>query len=660
MSAVDVAAPHQRDERGHWRPDIQGLRAVAVVAVIAYHAGLPVPGGFVGVDIFFVISGFVITGMLLRQWQSTATLRLARFYWRRFLRLTPALGAMVAATLLGSLMLQSPLGAQETTALTGIGAMLLTANIVIALTTGDYFDAPAAANPLLHTWSLSVEEQFYLIFPLTLLLALGLRRGPARAFQVTLGIAAVSFAAALVSQYIGVGPRTDWLIGYYGPLSRAWEFAVGALLAMPALARSVPTGRKGTILAGAGVVAVTASLWLISDTTPFPGAWTLLPVLGTAAVIHGAGAGGPVARVLGSRPLVAIGDRSYSLYLWHWPVIVFALVIWPFGTGVAAWAALASFVPAVISYRFVEDPLRRRGAMRPKSRGLLVAFVVGIPLLLAVLLLAASSLVLRPMFEAGRWAGTNAGSVGQDDFRSFFDTHARPCSLSASPPQPTSPAGTALCNESAPGQPLEVLILGDSHAAQLFPALAESLPNDNVAFLDTLGVPSLDESASGNAWIRDVIASQPDLRAVILTAAWYARGVPGPEMDATIEWLRSRGLEVVLVADTPDFPFDAAVCKFPRSILLSPQCSIPRNEYDQARTSSQQALAGLAARHEVVTLIDPLPLFCAGDACSMASQGEMLYRDLNHLNEAGARRLASLVVPALPPPLRADRDLGER
>lgn len=161
------------------RPDIQGLRAVAVLMVVAFHAGLPVPGGFVGVDVFFVISGFVITAMLHREWHQTGRIRFGRFYLRRFKRLTPALALVVAVTMVISIVVLSPFGPQQTAAKTAFGAMLLAANFVIARTTGGYFDAPAEANPLLNTWSLPVEEQFYLVFPALIafgwVLAVGVR-----------------------------------------------------------------------------------------------------------------------------------------------------------------------------------------------------------------------------------------------------------------------------------------------------------------------------------------------------------------------------------------------------------------------------------------------------------------------------------------------------
>ena len=230
------------------RLDIQGLRAVAVLVVVLFHAGLPLPGGFVGVDIFFVISGFVITGMLAREWQRSGRIGFGGFYARRFKRLTTALALMVTVTVLLSVVIASPLGAQQVTAQTAIGAMLLVANLVIARTTGGYFDSAAEANPLLNTWSLSVEEQFYLVFPLVLLVGWVVRakitRGRWAPALLVAAVAAVSLGLMLLTSRGGQVPFiSDELVGFYGPLSRAWEFAAGALLALVSGPKSrAPTG----------------------------------------------------------------------------------------------------------------------------------------------------------------------------------------------------------------------------------------------------------------------------------------------------------------------------------------------------------------------------------------------------------------------------------
>jgi len=236
-----VARPDGRAVSDGRRFDIQGLRAVAVLLVVAFHAGLPVPGGFVGVDVFFVISGFVITGMIHRERSSTGRFRFGRFYLRRFKRLTPALSLMVAVTMVLAFCLLSPFTEQQPAAQTGIGAMLLVANFMIAYKTGDYFDAPAESNPLLHTWSLSVEEQFYLVFPAILLLGWVLsQRGRRRIpwVAVLVGTAALISFGLVMMGASALDPSTaKYLLEFYSPLTRAWEFAVGALLALATIHR---------------------------------------------------------------------------------------------------------------------------------------------------------------------------------------------------------------------------------------------------------------------------------------------------------------------------------------------------------------------------------------------------------------------------------------
>ena len=265
---------------GNRRLDIQGLRAIAVLMVVAFHAGLPIPGGFVGVDVFFVISGFVITGMLSREWANTHRIRFGQFYLRRFKRLTPALALMVAVTIVISAAVLSPLGTQQTASKTAIGAMLLVANFVIAVATGGYFDAPAQTNPLLNTWSLSVEEQFYLVFPALLALAwLSARRRrllKATPPLVVGAVAVASFGLALLTSHGWTLPNSPWLLGFYSPFSRAWEFAAGALLALAATKLKITSGKLALALGLVGTAILGASLWLINDSTPFPGVSDLL------------------------------------------------------------------------------------------------------------------------------------------------------------------------------------------------------------------------------------------------------------------------------------------------------------------------------------------------------------------------------------------------
>jgi len=355
------------------RADVQGLRAVAVLAVVLFHSGLPLPGGFSGVDVFFVISGFVIVAMLLRQWQSHKRISLRVFYARRFWRLAPALALMVAVVVIIGMAVLSPFGAQQTLAWTALGAIFLSANVAIAATSGGYFDQAAVTNPLLNTWSLSVEEQFYLPFPLLLISVLAISRAvdkkPRGSRQVglnavlilILGLTASSFLLAVAANDLGLVEGSEILTGFYSPFSRAWEFGFGAVLAVLA-ARGTKLRRSLALpsgIAGAGLIAV--AFFVLDERPEYPGVWTLLPTVGAALVIAaGPSERNPVAWLLSRRPMVQLGDWSYSVYLWHWPVIVFAILLFPDHPLVPVAAAVVSFLPAVASYRWVEDPLRHR------------------------------------------------------------------------------------------------------------------------------------------------------------------------------------------------------------------------------------------------------------------------------------------------------------
>ena len=404
---LPAPATEPDDRPTHRRADIQGLRAIAVLLVVAFHAKLPVPGGFVGVDVFFVISGFVITAMLLREQTVRQRLSFRHFYLRRFLRLTPALALTVLVVAVLSLVLQNPFGAQQTTARTGIGAMLLAANFVIGHAAGDYFATDTTTNPLLNTWSLSVEEQFYLIFPALLALGWALKRGMGRHVRkrvepvvgIVLTITIASFLVSVlwtygsplaeqVTTFFG-GPQS---FAFYSPFSRAWEFGVGALLAL--LLTRLPRASRATAW-GVGLVGaalIVAAALLIHDTMPFPGVVVLVPVAGTALLLwSGSWTTTGVNRALSVRPMVAIGDTSYSWYLWHWPVIVFVALIFPQQPAILIAAALLSLVPALLSYRFVEQPIRR---LRPRTRPRVLAIVLptlALPLAACIALLVGAN-----------------------------------------------------------------------------------------------------------------------------------------------------------------------------------------------------------------------------------------------------------------------------
>src|SRR5581483_2925162 len=438
------------------RLDIQGLRGVAVLLVVLFHAGVPLHGGFTGVDVFFVISGFVITQLLLRDLVSQGRMRFARFYARRAKRLLPALAVVLAfVAVVGTL--ASPVAGQRTGALTGVFAALFGANgYLYQLRTG-YFDVSTELNPLLHTWTLAVEEQFYVVFPA--LLAVGWRLAAGRSTSgrrlgaacVTAAVAAASFVLSLAFSYGHAVPglSSPERFAYYGSPTRAWEFALGCVLALglPWLGR-IPRA-AAELVGAAGLVLVLCGAVVLNDRMAFPGFAALVPTLGAGALlVAGSGPARLAPRALETRWLVRVGDLSYSWYLWHWPLIVFGRALLP-GSGVgAALGAAVSLLPAWLSYRFVENPIRYSPRIRGRRLLALAAACIGAAVVANVGLYGAS----RALASAGAMHEWTRSQQYHADF-------VRGCSV----PTPLAQHGPACTWRPAVARG-QVVLLGDSNA----------------------------------------------------------------------------------------------------------------------------------------------------------------------------------------------------
>ncbi|MFM8154462.1 MAG: acyltransferase family protein [Actinomycetes bacterium] len=649
----------------HRRLDIQGLRALAVIVVIAFHAGLPVPGGFVGVDVFFVISGFVITALLHREWLETGRIRFGRFYKRRFLRLTPALAVLVSVTMFVSIFLLSPFGTQQNAAQTGTGAMLLFANFAIVFNSGGYFSPNAAENPLLNTWSLSVEEQFYLVFPIVLLLAWWLGARIKRSMSVSVLIvllgALVSFGLAVLAAS-GWSPKAGAaLISFYSPVTRAWEFAAGALLLLLTrkLSRSRPHPYVATGSAVAGVLLLIVSILVITQATPFPGLWTLLPVVAALLLLlAGELAINPISRFLSSRPLTYVGDRSYSLYLWHWPFIVFSLILCPDNHLAVLVAALASIPVALASFALVEQPLRQRRHIRGLKLWGLVAIVIVPPLVLSQLL------------------GFGARNLWNSDrVRSAVDARsASGQALHVECVADASIGGNNLAdleactlNGSTSGAP--IYIVGDSNSVIYSDALLEAAVDSGrpiilraaalCPFIDIMRIT--EHGAAADQACQDFYAStmneikdgKPGTVVIAESSGyWYESNLriePGATgntlsdpnraqkiengLTSTIKELLSDGNQVVLV--TPNYQFDHGVSleQCTNIGLTSGACPAPRAESEampgQVEAKSSVKAVGAKLGVEVIDVSD---LQCPDSSCGPTSNGMPTYVDASHMS----------------------------
>ena len=649
------------------RGDIQGLRALAVLAVMAFHAGLTIPGGFVGVDIFFVISGFVITLTLLREFQSTGTITLSRFFVRRFKRLVPALAVVIVVTLILSAFVLSPLGPQQTAAWTGLAAALSLGNVAIALSTGDYFDSDAKLNPFLHTWSLGVEEQFYLLFPILLLVGLYWGRRLARerlvAVAVVALLSAVSLALAIGRPGLPGDFATTEFFGFYSPLTRAWEFGVGVLVGIWASQQRKPIAR-GTyaLISLGGVLGTVLSFVFISATTPFPSAWTLLPVLSTAALL----VGGTrqiswASQALSFPPLRYIGDVSYSLYLWHWPFVSLAQVVWPEVSGIGLFAVLASVPPALLSYHFVEQKLRRETWSSGRKAALRVGGLVGAPALVAVAMWYVPTAVFAEDLERGdqRAIGYELGCHVQPAIGEPIETCVWPASEDAGSGPPIY-----LVGDSNAAHYLDGLILATEHNnSSLIAATSRGCPFvagfgqlDKIVpdkgeceywqdlLLETLidsppGIVLI--SASDQYWLRE------DWRREDTTSAVYpglegALKSYGDALSRTATSLEAVGHRVVLVQSVPHWfgPFEWWLdsCTL-IDVIEGCNLTMPASFAVERASEVRQVLDHVAVTSKA-EVVDPLPAVCPRDLCETRGDGYWIYRDQNHISVSFSIELA--------------------
>lgn len=624
-----------------YRPEVDGLRAVAVLPVLLFHAGFSTfSGGFVGVDVFFVISGYLITGILLEEIES-GTYSLAKFYERRARRILPALFLVMLATIPFAWMWMLP--GQYKDFSQSLAAVVLFASNFLFWREEGYFAAAAELKPMLHTWSLAVEEQFYLVFPLLLVWLLA--RGRRTALWAISGIAVISFA---LSEW---GSRHWPSANFYLAPGRFWELMVGSLCAYAIRYRGE---RQNGLLAAGGVVMVLLSIGLYSNQIPFPGAYALLPVLGTALILLYAGDGTAVGKVLSSRALVGVGLVSYSAYLWHQPLFALARIRSTHEPPAAVMLMLigASLVLAYATWRLVEQPVRRRKLALFASR----------PRLFAACGAGAAALVL---FAAVGHLGDGLPKLrGGDTDLALLERRLQPNhGLSAKCDGFTlAPA----CRTSA--EP-EFLLWGDSFAMHLAPALVASQPDLRMQqhtrsrCNPVLGVARVG-TAQPLAQARDCIqfndsvmewlVQTPSVKYVVLSSPMtivdgdlllrdgdvrstgdnleFLRG----QIAQTAAKIRESGRKVVFVSPTPRNDRDIGLCSVKLEwFALSPDtCDMAVSTLTNRRPF--ELMRRIAADVPVIRLDEAI---CREGVCSAYFEGVALFRDDGHLTREGSALL---------------------
>lgn len=661
LSARATTAPDAHTFRLGYRADIEGLRAVAIALVVAAHAGVSwLAGGFVGVDVFFVLSGYLITGLLVQEIRTTGRVRLLDFYARRLHRLLPALllmvigSALLAAALLAPF--EQPAQAQAATA-----ASVWLSNLYFIFSRLDYFGPAAGSNLFLHTWSLGVEEQFYLVWPLLVLFLVGSWQwqGATRNWQrLRSGMLAAVGMCLLLSVFLAYAQPAR---GFYLMPSRAWQFALGAVTVLafagdgthagPAprwLAWASVAGRR-TVGGWLGLALVLGAGLLLDTHYAYPGGWALLPSVGTALILAAgtqASARG-VGSVLSLAPLRRLGQVSYSWYLWHWPILILGATVTVMGR--PAHPALlvgVSLGLAFVSYHLIEAPVRRsRVFIRQPlmTLALSVALMGGTAVLGARWQDAAAGWALLPQQQAYSAVRSDLpavyGMAGCDEW--YQSSRVQVCGF--------GPADA----------PHTALLIGDSVTMQWFPAAMQAYgkPGWRVLVITKSACPLVDEAyfyprigriyVECGAWREAALATvrslHPDVVLMGSTTTYpftEAQWVDGSRR--VLGALTPAAGRVFIIRATPMLPFDGPGCLARgawRSPLLPPPpaCSalIADPHSDEIHTWVSRA----ASAYPNVQMLDLNPLVCPGDVCDAKRNGEIAFRDSMHLS---ARYIKSL------------------
>jgi peptidoglycan/LPS O-acetylase OafA/YrhL len=613
-----------------YRADIDGLRAFAVTSVLIFHA-FPslMPGGFVGVDVFFVISGFLISGIIFKELE-TSSFSFANFYARRVKRIFPALIAMLTASYaFGWFFLFNDdfrrLGSHI------FRASLFLSNLILWREAG-YFDNAAETKPLLHLWSLGIEEQFYIVWPVILWIFWRFK-----ALRLPL-IATLTISSLIWNIYQS---RLDLTHDFYSPLTRFWELSSGAWLAYDLSKRDSTSHKFRNGISALAVLVLLAAIYVIDSKKAFPWAWALMPVIGAVLLIYA----GPMAwcnRVLFShRAVVWVGAISYPLYLWHWPALAFARIVE--GTTPSVTIRLGALVLSVLlawgTYSWIEKPIRFGAKSALKTPLLIVTMaLVGY---VGLICKNAGGYLMRPIMQSQVEA--NIGDIGHEAFHTYYGNNFFPCADPRVHAKSEKWGEMVRCFQTKREGPIDLVMIGDSHAEHLLLGMAEALPTLNIAVYPRSELPF--KRSAEYAEIFDSLLNDSRVKNVLMTSMWAVAPLNADEretfvkdLDQTIQMLTAAGKHVYLTDDTPKFGFDPQRCKFSHPLSGRSNCDEASESYRQVHASYLPILeAAQKANPRAVSLIRLDDLFCDEQLCRMAIDGHILFRDNNHFNILGSR-----------------------
>jgi peptidoglycan/LPS O-acetylase OafA/YrhL len=675
---------------GLFRRDVQGLRAVAILLVVAQHAGVGlVSGGYVGVDVFFVISGFLITGQLFGELERTGRISLARFYARRMTRLLPAATVVVLGTLAAAWHWMPPLSIKSVSwdTLASAGYAM---NYRLALLETDYLNAQRDPSPLQHFWSLAVEEQFYLFWPLLLVLGsmVWVTRGrpSARSASVVLAMLCAASLTLCVTETL-----TDQPWAYFSLHTRAWEFGAGALIALGARKAARLSPGVAAALTWAGLAAIGYAAVVYTDATVFPGHAALVPVAGAALVIAGGCArpGRGAELLLRRKPFQELGRVSYSWYLWHWPILILA----PYALGYEpSWTfkvvlVLAALVPASMSLAAVEDPIRQHRIFRGGSgRGL------GLGIGLSTCVIGAALVLLQlpaPVVQGTRTATDTAGllqsrSLTPAELQTLIRTSSTARTLPANLRPGLEDAPDDLPRDQKCGAPLQersisynigngcehrgftagrttVVLFGDSHADQWFDALnvvaqqrrwrlvVFTKGNCTAAFAAVPATRAAARRTPCEQWRSEALERIRQLRPQMVVMSSLDRQVNPDGGDSDTVWaqawrrtvttVKGFGAATVIIQDTPYPVRNVPACLSARPMAVQ-QCGLRRST---AIDATRQAAVRRIGVQTGTKVIEVTPWLCTATTCPAILGDTLVYRDGSHLTATYSKLLGGVL-----------------
>ena len=623
-----------------YRAEIDGLRALAVLPVILFHAGFEwFSGGFVGVDVFFVISGYLITTIIISE-MAEGKFSIVNFYERRARRILPALFFVMAACLPFAWLWLTPNDLKDF-GQSLVAVSTFSSNILFWLESG-YFDTAAELKPLLHTWSLAVEEQYYILFPIFLMLTWQL--GIKWVLILLSVVFAISFGVAAWATQYAVHPKIISGAFFLLP-TRGWELLIGVFAAFYLkYSTHLKSHTVNQVLSLLGFGMIVYSILAFDETTPFPSLYALIPTIGTCLLILCSVPKTLVYKLLSLKIFVGIGLISYSAYLWHQPLFAFARhkYVGDISEVFLIALCLVSLAMAWLSWRWIEKPFRDKNQTDRKFiftfaiTGMLFFSLVGIYI--------NQKDGFFDYFVAINTKITN-GDIGHDEFHLYVDENFVPCSNPKINDRAEVWNGLIRCQQSSNKTPT-VAVFGDSHAEHLFLGLNADSEYEYI-YLIRGGDAFYGEET--HQYLIDYITSNDDIETVVYSIYWhekYAR-LGGKALEEkllnTLKLFSGANKKLMLIADVPDFIFDAKSCYFDVKFnSKKTKCEISATEFQAQRT--YMPLLERIATDLNLELLDPSGLFCDDRSCSMVKDETILYRDNDHLNIPASLLVGQFIV----------------